>query len=686
MNDRGGEGLKGVSSSSVLDAIERGLLVFCFLLAVLSLFRIFFLCGMTEYLSPEVTAGEVKVALWMGFRLSMQTAGALTLLLWLPTEAAGLFSARGRLWLYRVLGAVELTLLAIGFGGRFPYYRQFHAAYNQVLFNTANDDIWALTVSLVQEFNLPVRLAGAVLLAALLCLCLDWLLSRAGRLAALARCLAAPGRTLLWSACGAVLYLVGLWSYYGGSLGWQTELNWENIAVTKDRLLNEAILDDVQAVYRGYRLNHRNLACNGLAFTVDDVKRLAGVLAKARAEGSGAEQAAKDADNLDAYLTRQAQGAPAGRPRQIFLIVSESLANWPLLPEYEGLHIADNLRALLAAEDCAYTGAMLPNGATTVSAVMGLVTGFADANLYLTTMPEAFSAPYPTASAPIMRRLGYETFCWYAGPASWERIQDFALAQGYQHFAGRGEMGEAEGNVWGVDDKYFYQAVLSRLKDDTPGFHFLLNVSNHSPYTLDLAKEGFPKEEVRRALPEEAQNDEALLRQLGHYWYADRELGRLVKELRRRFPEALIAIVGDHADRYNIEKNPCMYKQFAVPLLLIGKGVNKKTLPADAAGSQIDILPTLVELSAPQGFTYQALGESLTRSAKRGVNYGYWIQAGKISGADAPFAPEDFQGRKANISEQEAKEMEEYVNAVWAVSWWRAKYGAKLDAALAERK
>ena len=95
------------------------------------------------------------------------------------------------------------------------------------------------------------------------------------------------------------------------------------------------------------------------------------------------------------------------------------------------LHIADGMRAVIAEEDSDYCPTFLPNGASTVSAVTGVVTGFADANLYLTTMPEAFAAPYPTASAPQLAALGYETNFWYAGPATWERIGAFTRAQGF---------------------------------------------------------------------------------------------------------------------------------------------------------------------------------------------------------------------------------------------------------------
>ena len=86
--------------------------------------------------------------------------------------------------------------------------------------------------------------------------------------------------------------------------------------------------------------------------------------------------------------------------------------------------------------------------------------GFADANLYLTHLPEAYREAYPTAIAVNMKKLGYETCFWYAGPNSWERIHDFALAQGFDKFYGRGDYGETEGNVWGLSLIHIY-CVLS---------------------------------------------------------------------------------------------------------------------------------------------------------------------------------------------------------------------------------
>jgi phosphoglycerol transferase MdoB-like AlkP superfamily enzyme len=645
--------------------MKRELKVFFFYLVVLSLFRIVFILWMHDYMGAATGLTDVALALWRGLRLSFQSAGVLVLAALIPTAFCNIFLPRWEGPVRQFLHALTLMMLSVLFMARFPYYRQFHSSFNQLMFNAVNDDMYALLVSLVQEFYLPVRLLGAFFLS--------WVLYRLmkaflrwevpGISLFLPHFLCYLGRVIFLLG----VYLVSLLALFGGSLDWETAVDWENAGVTKDSFLNEAILDDLQAVYRAYTMNGRLEACNGLDFTTEDIRTLA-----ARLTGKPA-----DTDDLDVYLTRTAQGAQIEKPKHIFVIISESYANWPLLDKYKNIPIAEGMRSVIREDDSDYCRSFLPNGASTVSALTGVVTGFADANLYLTTMPEAFAAPYPTASAPQFRKLGYLTNFWYAGPATWERIGAFTTAQGYEHFYSRGDFGEVPGSVWGCDDEYLYDAVLQGVDPDRASFNVVLNVSNHSPYTIDLAEKGFDAEKVRAQLPEEAQGDGELLRELGHYWYADRELAKFIREVKEKYSSSLIIVVGDHADRYNIDKTPSLYERYVIPFIVTGRGVHKGMLLPDAAGSQIDIVPTIFEMIAPKGFTYMSLGSSLTRSNRMGVNYGFWITHDNIGKADTvPLVPETIVPDAGSIDEDA---LQDYINAVRSISWWRPKYGPILD-------
>ena len=660
----------------MMNCIYRGLKVFLYYLSVLSLCRLIFCLVLHEYWGPDTGWQDLLQTLWLGSRLSIQTAGILALFTAVP---AGLITILSRLWgrrLESLLSGIVLTITSILFVASFPYYGQFHSRFHQLLFNAGNDDMYALFISLVQEFNLPLRLTGALLLAFCLWRGLKYFLAwrdTSPRSTYSLYTKPSRGKRLAKGiAMALVLYVLGRLIVFGGSWGWETALEWENVGVTKDSFMNEAILDDYQAIYRGYRMNNRMLACNGLNFTAEQIQQLAGELAGRSA----------DSNNLDDYLRREAQGAQVAKPKQIFLIVSESYANWPLLDKYSQLHIADGMKGIIAGEDADYCNAMLPNGASTISAMTGVTTGLADANLYLTTMPESFKQPYVTAIAPQMEKLGYTTNFWYAGPATWERIGAFTEAQGFQHFYGRGDMPEeAEGSVWGCDDEYLYAQVLQGVSPDISSFNVILNVSNHSPYTVDVAAKGFDADKLRQALPPEAAKDDWLVNELGHYWYADRELAGFVKNLKAKYPDCLVLIVGDHADRYNIDKQPSMYERYVVPFVVTGAGVHKGTLLSDSAGSQIDIGPTIIEMVAPKGFAYYAIGSSLTRSNRQGVNYGFWITRDFMGEADRiPLEPVQIEGSQGRPINEPA--LQHYIDAVRSISWWRPKYGPVLDEAL----
>lgn len=664
----------GILSWQRLESIlSSGLKAFFYYVLLLALLRAWFIFWMQDYIGAESGWNDTLTALWRGACLSCQTAGMLTLVAFVPALLFHYVYNPIEKYVWDVVTGLELVAISVLYVAAFPYYRQFHSNFNQLVYNTFNDDTVALFWSFVQEFYLPVRLAAALAMAIILWRFMRkfmaFEISKRLSLFYLPTPLVWAKRILFLAFCGYVVLL----SIFGGSLRWQTAVDWENAGVTKDRFLNEAILDSFQALYRGYRLQHRMLACNGLSFTVSDIRELAAKLAGRQ----------PDTDNLDEYLLRHAQGPQLEKPTHIFVILSESYANWPLLAEYAEIPIAEGMRSIIREPDSVYVKAFLPNGSSTVSAVTGVTTGLADANLYLTVMPEAFAEPYPTASAPQMERLGYTTYFWYAGPSTWERIEDFTLAQGFDSFHCQGDFGDVPGTVWGCEDKYLYDIILKSISRNEAGFHVILNASNHSPYGVDLEAEGFPEAAVRRHLPEAARDDEDLLKELGHYWYADRELARFIREAKDRFPDSLFVVVGDHADRYNIEKNPSTYIRYGIPFILTGKGVHKELLLPDAAGSQIDIVPTIIELIAPEGFPYHALGASLSRNNRKGVNYGFWILDNAIGEADTdPLVPEALDG--GTSPDIDNTEMQDYINAIRSISWWRAKYGAILDNNLLE--
>lgn len=650
--------LVDIFSLNILKIIKT----FVFFWLLLFIYRIIFIGGMHEYIAVDSDFSLIFTAIYSGAKLSLQTAGVLTLCMLISLVAEG-FSKRLR-WFRQVCSFCVLFITTLLFIARFPFYQQFHSGFNQMIFTAMHEDVYALFISLIEEFHLPLKLCIVVLLVCVLNYIFNkfidkkWGFFKWSKLKSKYR--------LIILLIG--VYLLGTLSLYGGGWSWKTGVNWENAGITNDTFLNESILDDYQAIYRAYVNQMRMEACNGLSFSADDVD----VLAQRLTQKNGNY-------DLKNYLKKEATGAKIIKPQHIFVIVSESYANWPLLDKYNNLHIADNMQKVIAQDNTVYTSHMLPSGSSTIGALMTMVTGMANSNLYLTTMPEALKEPYLTASAPQMKNLGYETSFWYAGPATWENIQEFTLAQGFDKFYSRGNLDEnATGSVWGADDEYLYDAIFKQIDENKATFSVILNTSNHSPFNIDLQSKGFNEEVVRQALPESEKNNQELIKELGHFWYADKMAGEFIEKVQKKYPDSLIIFVGDHADRYNIDKTPSMYERYTVPLIITGKGITKDLLPKDNAGSQIDIMPTVIDLIAPEKFEYYSVGTPLMNN-KLGQSYAFWITANAIGNTDdltdkAQFFGEQILPPKAQL--------EDYVNAVRAISWWLGKYGTIIDKSL----
>ena len=90
-----------------------------------------------------------------------------------------------------------------------------------------------------------------------------------------------------------------------------------------------------------------------------------------------------------------------------------------------------------------------------------------------------------------------------------------------------------------------------------------------------------------------------------------------------------------------------------------------------------------MELVAPKGFEYYAIGSSLTRSSRQGVNYGFWITRDYIGEADrVPLEPVPIPGSQGRPLDE--NRMQHYIDGVRSISWWLPKYGPVLDESLLE--
>ena len=591
------------------DAVQRDIKLFAFILLTLCVYRAYFMSYMAGYLSPSAGTDDVLLALLTGLRLSLKTAGAVTLpafvlcslpLLALPRLAPVLRRLRF-CW-----GGLAALVFAVLFQARFPFYRQFQTSFNMQVAAGLNDDAAVLAEMMLREYGLLWRLCIALLLTAVSLYVLRSLLlvRRTYALPALhsgvQRAVFSLGLLFLFAAAFVFVRFGGSFTYAGG-------VNWENAGVTSDAFLNECILDDGQALYR-VRSMHKRLKSGDVVGVDKEHVRALAVEAAGHAELS--------ADTLTPYLTRTAQGARIPKPRHIFIVLGETYAQWPMLETYAALHAADGIKGLIREPNAYYSRRFMPNGDFTSIAITGLVTGLSEVNQHVNYVARSLREAYPTAMAPQFKRLGYAVDFWYGGVPSWEGMDRFSIAQGFDHFYGYPDFHAEKVNAWGTSDEQLFSALFQHLADEPPTVHLIMTVSNHPPYNIDVAAEGF---DLARARAETAQlpnvdDPDQLALELGHYWYMDKIVTQFVHETMKKYPDSLFVITGDHAVRMNPSRTPTMYEYQSIPFVLYGQGVTPAVLAPDVVGGHTNIVPTLIELIAPAGFSYVSIAPSLTEN------------------------------------------------------------------------
>lgn len=118
-----------------------------------------------------------------------------------------------------------------------------------------------------------------------------------------------------------------------------------------------------------------------------------------------------------------------------------------------------------------------------------------------------------------------------------------------------------------------------------------------------------------------------------------------------------------------------------MPLLLHGPQVLAgRTLPRRAFGSQLDLTPTLVELTAPAGFVYHALGRDLLSTPAPAAAFGAGMAIGPDFVAELSDAPSwlPLPGSPPGAAPPDLAALERVRDDLRAVSWWRVVRGSGL--------
>ena len=572
----------------------------------------------------------------------------------------GNWHSRVRSTLAVVLVAVSLPVFVLDIG----YFREYHDQFNHWIFGLIFDDRVAIARTIWKSY--PVLWIGLVLILATLG---SVFLGNLGWSTVSTR-LQPPSLVYRkwfrwWTPTFLVaLLLLGL----RASLG-SRPIQMKDAAVTSDPFLNKLVMNPF-AAFRYAVKDHQTLNhARGLSMVLPD----GDVIGAARSWFPSAQSHA----DLDVLALKVSKGSVTKPASHIFLIVLESYDSWGLRPECAALHATDRLASLMS--DGVAADAFVSAASGTMPSLATLITGLPDAGVHINYQASVKDG-LPTDTARVFKRLGYEPRFFYGGYLSWQRLGDFCKEHGFEKVHGGGEMSEGltTGNEWGVDDEDLYRFVHDQM-GDRPTFNMIMTTSYHPPYTVDLAGKGFPRDQIAGELMARGFSEE-LIRILGHLWYSDKCMGAFVETMLSRFPGSLFVITGDHWSRRSFSTQPKLFGTRAVPCVFYGpKALHGLVRPPKIAGSHLDIVPTMVELTAPSGVAYHSYGRNFLDLSLPQVGYGNHavVTPEAIVDTRADALVEDLSGQPAN-DRVPAADLRQRYRQLHALSWWRVMKGKSL--------
>jgi hypothetical protein len=525
-----------------------------------------------------------------------------------------------------VLMDIYLTLFYFAFVGKLIFYSHFHDIYNSILWLGRKAERRNLVDSFFNQHHGVWILLGCIPYLVFCTFMLKKIL--------VLPCIPYPH----FSTYGAyvfntlVIVAIGVGFYffrYGGSLEHSQKPRLDRIPdiLNNDIFFTRAAIDDLIALKRVWEHPlHESLTHTDAQNEVSIEKIIP----------EPARKHWKSLPNPLYAFERKAGGARIKKPQQIFLVVGECYSQLPFDKIYEPLHIVAGGKKFREDIHTVSLNNFLPAGEISRPSLVGLISGIFDARLELNEREEFWQGTLPTALPVQLKKLGYESIYWYGGNAAYGNMNKFALANGFDQVMSATEFcAEDTPRTWiGVYDHIFLETAAKMIKKMNTGksmVHFVYTTSNHSPFKINQKKMGYDAERIMPEAPKEIKNDRKAQKALGTHWYSDWALSHFIEDMKRTFPDSLIIVTGDHS-YIPIMLNKMLHRgeytfreKFCTSFMMYHREINQDILAGNTIGGHMHIMPTIIELIAPKGFTYYSLFSPMTEPVDHVLTPYHWL-------------------------------------------------------------
>jgi len=317
------------------------------------------------------------------------------------------------------------------------------------------------------------------------------------------------------------------------------------------------------------------------------------------------------------------QIAPDERPHVVFLFLeSFRAADVGVLG---GKHNASPNFDRLSKEGVLFTN-FYANGVQTTRAVMASLFG-----VLPEFTPKAAQATQPDLPliglADLFNQRGYTSALITANSLEFENKIGFFPRHGYAEVLGDRDVArrfpEADHTSWGLHDEYLMQYLVEWLaekdRQQKPAFLTSFTISHHHPWRVPAHYKA-PKFKTA--------GNEEYARFLQTFHYSDHCLGRFFELLKARGLDrrTIVFVLADTATPQGEHHNNFMLVNYLyeenvrIPLLILAPGRVNRPVAIDDVASQVDLLPTVMDLFGMQGLNH-AIGTTLARRVPQRTAY-----------------------------------------------------------------
>lgn len=297
--------------------------------------------------------------------------------------------------------------------------------------------------------------------------------------------------------------------------------------------------------------------------------------------------------------TRAATGLPAERPRNVIVIVLESVGS-----RYLGIYGSqrDTTPRLLAEQSSALVfDSYYAPVAWTAYSLIALVKSQRPPMERYNELEFSARSGGGDSLAQTLRKQGLRTAFMSAGTPDWAS-HGFLERNGFDEVVRGNELpGALAVSSWGTTDRTLFDTMLQWIdrRRDKPFFLMAWTDQTHHPYPIA------PDQRLVDVLPPGKDGGASdLARYLSLVRESDTQIGRLLDHLRRSglAEDTLVVVTGDHGEAFadphsgNGHGFTVYDEEVRVPLMLWNPRLFKDGRRSDVVGSHLDLAPTLLDL------------------------------------------------------------------------------------------